>query len=105
MRLMVRRAAFQPDAFQFNAFQTGLAEMRGHVSIDDVETVGAYSIIYEDLAHDGLPIQIKRRSVEDRVLVDNDNIGNVTVEWDDKVSDITPGYRFIRVLGTVRVVD
>ena len=102
---MARRVAFQPDAFQFDAFQTGLIEMSGNVSVDGVETIGAYSIIYEDLSYDGLPIQVKRRSVEDRVLVDNDNIGSVTVEWDDKVSDITSGYRFIRVLGTVRVVE
>jgi len=102
---MTQQVAFQEDAFQHDAFQTRFITIHGYVTVDGVETIGVHSIAYEDFVRDGLPIQVKRRSVEDRVLVDNDNIGSVTVEWDDKVSDITSRYRFIRVLGTVRVVE
>lgn len=86
-------------------FTDSFLSIYGYVTIDGAERIGRHSIPYKDLKRDGLPIQVIRRSANDMVLVDNDYIGSVTVEWEDKVSDISSGYRFIRVVGTVRIVD
>lgn len=102
---MAQRMAFQEDAFQPDTFQTRLITMHGDVTIDGVEIVGVHSIAYEDLISEGLPIQVKRRYVEDSVTISGEEVGRVTVEWEDRVSDITPGCRIMRVLGAVRVVE
>ena len=77
----------------------------GNVTIDGSVIVGVHSIPYTDLARDGLPIQTQRRFVDDRVYVGGVEVGVVTVEWEDKVSDIVPGQRVLRILGVVRLVD
>jgi hypothetical protein len=77
----------------------------GVVTLDNNVIVGVHSIPYRDLARDGLPIQTQRRFVNDRVYVDGVEVGVVTVEWEDKVADIVPGVRTIRVAGVVRLVE
>ncbi|MEM4498070.1 MAG: hypothetical protein QW692_04500 [Nitrososphaerota archaeon] len=102
---MPQQMAFQEDAFQPDAFQTRFITMHGDVTIDGVEIVGVHSIAYEDLVSEGLPIQVKRRYVEDSVTISGEEVGRVTVEWEDRVSDITPGCRIMRVLSAVRVIE
>jgi hypothetical protein len=77
----------------------------GLVTLDNNVVVGVHSIPYRDLARDGLPIQTQRRFVDDKVYVGGVEVGVVTVEWEDKVSDVVPGQRVLRVLGVVRLVD
>jgi hypothetical protein len=80
--------------------------MYGYILIDDSDDVGIHSIPYRDMCRDGLPIQSHRRKVDDLVYVDGEeNIGDASVEWVDKVSDISPGTRTVIVLGIVEVVD
>ena len=77
----------------------------GSVFIDDVEVVGSHSIPYKDYVRDGLPIQVQRHAVEDRVYVDNEFIGDVLVEWEDKIADVVRGRRALTVMGVVKIVD
>jgi hypothetical protein len=77
----------------------------GLVTLDNNVIVGVHSIPYRDLARDGLPIQTQRRFVDDRVYVGGVEVGVVTVEWEDKVADIVPGVRTVRVAGVVRLVE
>jgi hypothetical protein len=77
----------------------------GVVTLDNSVIVGVHSIPYRDLARDGLPIQTQRRFVDDRVYVGGVEVGVVTVEWEDKVADIVPGVRTVRVAGVVRLVE
>jgi hypothetical protein len=77
----------------------------GVVTLDNSVIVGVHSIPYRDLARDGLPIQTQRRFVDDRVYVGGVEVGVVTVEWEDKVADIVPGVRAVRVAGVVRLVE
>ncbi|MEM4497786.1 MAG: hypothetical protein QW692_03050 [Nitrososphaerota archaeon] len=102
---MPQQVAFQEDAFQPDAFQTRFITMHGDVTVDGAEIIGVHSIAYEDLTRDGLPMQVRRRYIENYVTMSGEEIGKVAIEWEDKVSDITPGYRFIRVLSAVRVID
>jgi len=81
-----------------------LTSIYGMVLIDN-ENIGLHSIPYEDLVRDGLPIQTQHRAVDDRVYLDEAQIGELLIEWEDKVADLTKGYRVLRVLGTVRIVD
>jgi hypothetical protein len=67
--------------------------------------IGNYSIMYDDLNRDGLPVQTHRRSAEDFVRVDAEIIGSITFEWEDKVTDLTPGSRTLKIIGLVRLVD
>ncbi|MEM1801406.1 MAG: hypothetical protein QXF58_06715, partial [Desulfurococcaceae archaeon] len=101
----VTAGIFVTDAGFGSEFADQFLSIFGGVTIDGVETIGRHSIPYKDWARDGLPVQVRRRAVDDKVVLDNDSIGSVIIEWEDKVSDITPGYRFIRVLSAVRVVD
>jgi len=81
-----------------------LLSMYGDVLIDG-DIIGLHTIPYKDLVRDSLPIQTQRRSVDDRVYLDEAQIGELLVEWEDKVADLAKGYRVLRVLGTVRIVD
>lgn len=77
----------------------------GVVTLGNSVIVGVHSIPYRDLARDGLPIQTQRRFVDDRVYIGGVEVGVVTVEWEDKVADIVPGVRTMRVAGVVRLVE
>jgi len=77
----------------------------GSVFIDDVEVVGSHSIPYKDYIRDGLPIQVQRHVVEDRVYIDSEFIGDVLVEWEDKIADVVRGRRALTVIGVVKIVD
>jgi len=96
-----------------HAFDTGqaaeLADVQlsiyGSVFIDDVEVVGSHSIPYKDYIRDGLPIQVQRHAVDDRVYIDSEFIGDVLVEWEDKIADVVRGRRALTVMGVVKIVD
>ena len=77
----------------------------GSVFIDDVEVVGSHSIPYKDYIRDGLPIQVQRHAVDDRVYIDSEFIGDVLVEWEDKIADVVRGRRALTVIGVVKIVD
>jgi len=76
----------------------------GTVLIDN-ENIGIHSIPYNDLKHYDIPIQTQRRSVDDKIYIDDCEIGHVVVEWEDKVSDITPGERTVIITGLVNLYD
>jgi hypothetical protein len=78
--------------------------MYGMVLID-TEDVGYHSIPYRDWRQKNIPIQVHRRSVGDKVYVDEVEIGDVVVEWDDRVSDVVPGERVVIVTGVVELYD
>jgi len=76
----------------------------GMVLVDN-EQVGIHSIPYKDWKKNNIPVQVHRRSVEDKVYIDDDDIGDVVVEWEDKVSDVVPGERTVIVTGVVELYD
>ena len=76
----------------------------GVVLVDGVQ-VGVHSIPYSDLRQKNIPVQVLRRSVQDRVCVDDQDIGDVAFEWEDKVSDVVPGERTLIVTGRVEIHD
>jgi hypothetical protein len=78
--------------------------MYGMVLID-TEDIGYHSIPYRDWMQKNIPIQVHRRSAGDKVYVDEAEIGDVIVEWDDKVSDVIPGERVVIVTGVVKLYD
>jgi hypothetical protein len=78
--------------------------MYGLVFID-MDDVGLHNIPYEDWRQKNIPIQVHRRSVSDKVYVDSDDVGDVVVEWEDKVSDVVPGERTLIVTGVVELYD
>jgi hypothetical protein len=78
--------------------------MYGLVFID-MDDVGLHSIPYKDWRQKNIPVQVHRRSVGDRVYVDSDDVGDVVVEWEDKVSDVVPGERTLVVTGLVEIYD
>jgi hypothetical protein len=78
--------------------------MYGMVLIDS-DDVGIHSIPYKDWRQKNIPVQVHRRSVGDKVYIDSDEIGDVVVEWEDKVSDVIPGERTLIVTGVVELYD
>jgi hypothetical protein len=76
----------------------------GMVLVDN-EQVGIHSIPYKDWKKNNIPVQVHRRSVGDKVYIDDDDIGYVVVEWEDKVSDVVPGERTVIVTGVVELYD
>lgn len=82
-----------------------LLSIFGVVFIDGVDVVGRHSIPYSDLKRRGLPIQTVKRTAADGVFVGGDEVGYVVVEWEDKVSDISSGFRRVIVTGLVSVND
>ncbi|MEM4167706.1 MAG: hypothetical protein QXW98_04625 [Candidatus Caldarchaeum sp.] len=81
-----------------------LYSMFGSVMIE-VEPVGVHSIPYKDLVRDDLPIQTQRRVVTDSVWIGDDEVGYAEIEWEDKVTDISSGFRRVIITGLVRIVD
>jgi hypothetical protein len=77
----------------------------GDVTIDEIEIIGLHSIPYTDLVQDRLPIQVQRNVATDFVYIDGDQVGDVLVEWEDRVADVYRGRRTITVMGLVRIVD
>jgi hypothetical protein len=71
----------------------------------DTEYVGYHSIPYKDWKQNNIPVQVHRRSIGDKVYIDDDDIGYVVVEWEDKVSDVIPGERTVIVTGVVELYD
>jgi hypothetical protein len=78
--------------------------MYGMVLIDN-DDIGYHSIPYKDWRQRNIPVQVHRRSVSDKVYIDSDEIGDVVVEWEDKVSDVIPGERTLIVTGVVELYD
>jgi len=76
----------------------------GVVFIDGIQ-VGIHSIPYDDLKQKNIPVQVLRRSMQDRVYLDDYEVGDVSFEWEDRVSDIMPGERTLIVTGLVEVYD
>jgi len=76
----------------------------GMVLIDN-DDVGIHSILYKDWRQKNIPVQVHRRSVSDKVYIDSDEIGDVVVEWEDRVSDVIPGERTLIVTGVVELYD
>jgi len=85
-------------------FADWFLSMYGMVLVDN-EQVGIHSIPYNDWKKNNIPVQVHRRSVGDKVYIDDDNIGDVVVEWEDKVSDVVPGERTVIVTGVVELYD
>jgi hypothetical protein len=85
-------------------FAEWLLSIYGMVLID-TEYVGYHSIPYKDWRQKNIPVQVHRRSVGDKVYIDDDDIGDVVVEWEDKVSDVVPGERTVIVTGVVELYD
>jgi hypothetical protein len=77
----------------------------GDVTVDEMEVIGGHSIPYTDLIRDGLPVQVQRNAVTDFVYIDGYQVGDVLVEWEDRVADVYRGRRILTVMGLVRVVD
>jgi hypothetical protein len=71
----------------------------------DNDDIGYHSIPYKDWRQRNIPVQVHRRSVSDKVYIDSDEIGDVVVEWEDKVSDVIPGERTLIVTGVVELYD
>jgi hypothetical protein len=84
---------------------TRTLSMFGDVTIDEIEIIGLHSIPYTDFVQDKLPIQVQRNAATDFVYIDSDQVGDVLVEWEDRVADVYRGRRTITVMGLVRVVD
>jgi len=85
-------------------FADWFLSMYGMVLIDN-DDVGYHSIPYKDWRQKNIPVQVHRRSVSDKVYIDSDEIGDVVVEWEDKVSDVIPGERTLIVTGVVELYD
>jgi hypothetical protein len=79
--------------------------MDGNVLVDGTEAIGTHQIPYTDLVRDGLPVQVQRNTATDFVYIDTDQVGDVLVEWEDRVADVYRGRRTITVMGLVRIVD
>jgi len=78
----------------------------GPLMIDGTVIVGYHSIVYDDWSKPGLPVQVHRRSLLDKVYIDMcEYIGVVGIEWEDKVSDVIPGERTLIVTGVVELYD
>jgi hypothetical protein len=84
---------------------TRTLSMFGDVTIDEIEIIGLHSIPYTDFVQDRLPIQVQRNAATDFVYIDSEQIGDVLVEWEDRVADVYRGRRTITVMGLVKVVD
>ena len=84
---------------------TRTLSMFGDVTIDEIEIIGLHSIPYSDLVRDSLPVQVQRNAAADFVYIDSDQVGDVLVEWEDRVADVYRGRRTITVMGLVRIVD
>ena len=76
----------------------------GMVLIDN-DQIGTHDIPYDDWRQKNIPVQVHRRSVGDKVYIDSDEVGDVVVEWEDKVSDVIPGERMLIVTGVVELYD
>jgi hypothetical protein len=85
-------------------FADWFLSMYGIVLIDN-DDVGIHSIPYKDWRQRNIPVQVHRRSVGDKVYIDSDEVGDVVVEWEDKVSDVVPGERTLIVTGVVELYD
>jgi hypothetical protein len=85
-------------------FADWFLSMYGMVLIDN-DDVGIHSIPYKDWRQRNIPVQVHRRSVSDKVYIDSDEVGDVVVEWEDKVSDVVPGERTLIVTGVVELYD
>ena len=85
-------------------FADWFLSMYGMVLIDN-DDIGHHSIPYKDWRQKNIPVQVHRRSVSDKVYIDSDEIGDVVVEWEDKVSDVIPGERTLIVTGVVELYD
>ena len=81
-----------------------MKEVGGYVEMDGVK-IGDYTIQYEDYKRDGLPVQILRRKLTDKVYLDSVEIGYLEFEWDDKVADINPGSRTLIIPMVVRLIE
>jgi len=97
-RVAVGDAGVGVDVFEW------FLSMYGMVLID-TEDIGYHSIPYRDWRQKNIPIQVHRRSVGDKVYVDEVEVGDVVVEWDDRVSDVVPGERTVIVTGVVELYD
>lgn len=84
---------------------TRTLSMFGDVTIDEIEIIGLHSIPYNDFVRDGLPVQVQRNAATDFVYIDSNQVGDVLVEWEDRVADVYRGKRTITVMGLVRIVD
>jgi len=75
------------------------------VVLMDSEQIGHHSIPYKDWRQKNIPVQVHRRSVWDKVYLDDVEIGDVGVEWEDRVSDVVPGERTLIITGLVNLYD